>query len=365
MATPLSSFALSVVHDNPVSIHFAVTDNAAIQYVELCNTTYGIDCIDKQGCSLLNGLHITDVNGPFIHIGLFNTDQLSYHLVNLLCCIMLETSLALPIIASSDLQCNRPELLIDNSLITCIADCVASGGLQPPPNIIDLNDRLIAVEQCCVRNATNIMLLDQRLVNAEREIGNLRVRVANLETTVATLTESVGLIPGLIEQIRILQEQITDILTRCCPVDSGTQACFHYQLLPGQEMLVTPNQPLWLNLPTKILDTTPPIVTPGPLWKAKLLGTCTWTVEGLVRFKLASWCAGKFAKLYIVYCGERYLVDEYIIPFTGTQSVTLNFTLPIPPGCADVHLQVDINDEIAKRIEFASFKGCGCHAATC
>lgn len=334
-----------------------VTENAVIQYISVTNTALGLDYLLNATWPGINNLiPIEDINAPFIHIGLL-TEQLCANVIDLLCCLSIEYQI--PIITASDLQSDRPLLEIDPSLITQIDNCVASGQVIPP-NFYDLTDRVIVLEQCCFDNTTQINLLKPRVHALEVRISSAEIRINNAETNIQRLFEITSAIPALQSAIELLQQQIGDLIDRCCPVTSDS-TCFHYQLLPSQEMVITPNQPVHINLPTKIEDTEPPTVLPGPLWRAKLLGECNWRLEGIVRLRLAQWCVGKKATLKLVVCGVRYILSEYIASSTGFHQAVLSFSnYFIPPGCDNVYLEVSTNDDIAKIIEFAQFKGCGC-----
>lgn len=331
-----------------------------IQYIRLSNTALGLDyLLNATWPGITNLIPIEDVNAPFIHIGLL-TDQLCGNVIELLCCISTLYDYPLPIVAASDLQSDRPIIEINPSLITQVDNCVASGGIIDPPNVYDLTDRVIALEICCFDNTSAINRLKPRVRALERRTDAIEFRLGNIDSNIATLYEIVSVIPALQAAIELLQQQIGGLIDTCCPVSSDPD-CFHYQLLPSQEMVITPNQPVHINLPTKIEDTTPPTVIPGPLWRAKLLGTCNWRLEGIVRLRLAQWCVGKKAVLRLVVCGVRYVLDEYVAASTGFQQATLSFSnYFIPPGCDNVYLEVSVNDDVAKIIEFAQFKGCGC-----
>lgn len=358
LSTPLPPFENSIY---PGSVHFIVTNTSSIQLAELGDTTYGLDYFDNPtwpGLAAL--LPVTDVNGPFIHIGLFG-EQLSNPLVRLLCCIALDLGINLPIIASSDLQADRPELIIDPTLAAEVSVCVDAGGIDPnPPNIYELEDRVIALEACCISNTAAIAVLDARVDLLEASDIAQNLRLDALEASVASLEATVAILPSLISTIQILQDAIINIQNTCCP-EPPTSTCWQYQLLPGDEMVLTPMQGEWLNLPTKIEDTNPPIVLTGPLWRA-ILPECgtNWQIEATVRFRLTGWCIGKKAQLYIVACGNQYLIAEQTIASTGPQSITLNgnYLLPGTPQCNDVHLVVRSTDADPKVIEFANIRGC-------
>lgn len=358
---------------NPKSAHFAVTATSAVQYAELTATTFGIDYLLNPSWPGLSALlPITDINGPWIHIVV--DGECANTLLTLLCCIGVELERSLPIIAASDLQSDRPEILLNPSIQTQVDDCVASGGFVNPPNIFDLEHRVEELEQCCQDNSSDIVVLQHDVAVLNARVTTVEQKVTTLQAQMLTVLDAISVIPALQAAIVTLTNQVTDILNRCCPKKLDTN-CFRYQLLPGDEMLVTPNQCVWLNLPTKIEDREEPncitgccgtIVKPGPLWMANLecsdCNSCdTWDLRATVRFRLAQWCAGKKASLYLIACGKKYLLAEETIASTGLQSVTLTGTFLLPCGCTDVHLLVCASDDkitSAKVVEFAEFRGC-------
>jgi hypothetical protein len=343
-----------------------------VQYVELSNTAFGIDyLLGSTWPGLLALQPITDVNGPFIHIVV--DGDCANNLLILLCCIGVALQRSLPIIAASDLQIDRPEIVLNPSIQTQVDDCVASGGFLNPPSIFDLEHRVDALEECCQNNSSDIVVLKTDLKLLTDRVKIAENDIDALQANVADIYEQIAVIPALVSAVTVLQNLVADILTRCCPAKTAA-TCFRYQLQAGSEMLVTPNQCVWLNLPTKLEDrdggTCPnccaAIVKPGPLWMADLscsdCNSClTWDLRATVRFRLAQWCAGKKASLYIVSCGKKYLLAEKTIATTGQQSVTLTGTFLLPCGCTDVHLLVcDSDDKIVPShvVEFAEFRGC-------
>lgn len=360
MFLPLAQDWNTQGHVEPLSVHFLVTPTGSLQYAELTDTTLGLDYISGPSWPFLVHLYpIVSPNAPFIHVGLVGVSGLSLPLISLLCCIIREVGLDLPIVAASDLQCDRPVIELDPTLITQVKDCVATPVL-PPPTFPDLQEQIHALELCCLQNSARITQLTGKVINLESEMADVKYRITNIETNISSLFTQVAAIPILQAQLQDLQDIVTGILDRCCPDDPDTQACFHYRLTPPDVMFVTPHQPVRVNLKTKIVDYEPPIVTTGPLWRAKLLGTCTWPLSMIVRLQLAQWCNGKKARLYLVACGNAYLIDEKVAVGDGARAVTLEGTFPLPPGCEDVHLKVDIDDNVGKIIEFAEFRGCGC-----
>ena len=357
---------------NPKSVHFIVTPTSVVQYAELSNTTFGIDYLLGSTWPGLNALlPITDVNGPFIHIVV--DGECADTLVRLLCCIGVNLERSLPIIAASDLQIDRPVINLNPTIQTEVDNCVASGGFAPQMSIDTLVDRVEALEACCLANTSDIVVIKQDIASIKQRVYSLEQWRVTVDQTLADIKDTIAVIPALVEQVTTLINQVTDILNRCCPKKIDT-TCFQYQLLPGDEMLITPNQAVWLNLPTKIQDrdgTGCPdcckaIVQPGPLWMANLecsdCNSCeTWSLTANVRFRLAQWCAGKKASMYLVACGKKYLLAEQLIATTGPQQVTLTGNFLLPCGCTDVHLLVASSDDkitTAKVVEFASFKGC-------
>lgn len=357
ISSPLTSFDTGST--NPKSVHFLVTDTAIIQYAELASTTFGLDYL--KGATwpgLIPLMPITDVNGPFIHVGIINDCSKSGNLLRLLCCIAAELCYIPDIVTSHDLQCDRPEIELDPSLQTQFNDCVYSNQLPEPVNIYNLEDRVEELERCCIDNITQIGFLKQRVSAAEQKISNHEVRITNLETSIAAINNQVALIPSILAQLQILTDQIQNIITNCCPINPDN-VCIQYQLNPGNQMLVPPRQPLHLNLPLRISDSEPSKVITGPLWKADLSGDCSWTIDATVRFKLSHWCSNRTVKLLLSVCGVQYLIGEYVTASEGLQVVSLsgNFLLPAP-GCNNVFLYVSQDDDIPHIIEFADFKAC-------
>lgn len=355
--TPLTKFDEGSI--NPKSVHFIVTETAAIQYAELSATTLGFDYLKNPTWPGIIPLYpITDVNGPFIHIGFIDDCNYEGTLLRLLCCIIDNLGYVPDLIASVDIQSDRPQYSISPTLRSQYNDCQYISNLPDPINIFDLEQRIIELEQCCGDNRAQIILLKQRMAAAELKLGNHEVRINNLENQVSVITEQTSQIPSILAQLQILSEQVQYILTHCCP-QAPENVCVQYQLNPGNQMLITSNQPVHLNLPLKISDSEPPKVITGPLWKADLSGDCDWTIEANVRFRLRSWCSGRVAKLSLSICGVIYVIGEYDIPSDGPQVVTLsgNFLLPAP-GCNNVFLYVSHNDDSPQIVEFANFKAC-------
>lgn len=356
MSTPLPQFCSGNI--NPLSTHFIVTELAAIQLVELSEATYGLDYFKKPTWPFLeNLLPLHNPNLPFIHIAI-KADAQPIALLNVICCIIQELGVALPIIASHDLQCDREPYLLDPNFITNVENCVASGGnIIPPPSWFDLWKRVQELEACCFSNSAQIRKLAERVTRNEYTIERHTQEITWLKEKIVILEAAVAIIPGLVETIRLIQEQIQNIIENCCPESTEDPVCFNYQLLAGQEQVITPNQPVHLNPPTKVIDQEPPLVITGPLWRAKLLG-CTWVLEGIVRFRLNQWCAGSKAKLWLVACGVRTLLKEEPITSTGTTLVQLSFKDILQPACDNVYLEVETTDQTAQIVTFAEFKGC-------
>lgn len=360
---------------NPKGVHFVVTNGYYTQYAELSATTLGLDYINGTWPGLIALQPITDVNGPFVHVALDSSCNCADKLIQLLCCIGVELGLSLPILAASDLQLDRPTITLNPMLQAQVDNCVASGGFLNPPTVFDLEDRVEELELCCATNTSRIIQLESQVTILNGRVLTLEDQMLAAQAKIAELYEKVAIIPALQQQIITLTNLVQDILSRCCPT-AGQAQCFNYRLTAGDEMLLTPNQCIWLNLPKKIEDRDnpscangccPPIVSPGPLWMANLSNVencqscAVWSLDATVRFRLAQWCAGKKAQLYLVACGVKYLLDEEIITFTGTQQVTLTGSFLLDSGCTDVHLLVCTDDDLittAKVVEYASFKGC-------
>lgn len=357
---------------NPKGVHFTVTSTAITQLAELSATTFGIDFINGTWPGITALMPITDPNGPFIHIAIdTNCADL---LVSLLCCIGVSLERSLPIITAGDLQTDRESFPVDPSLQTQVDLCVANGGFLNPPTVFDLEERVEALEVCCLETKSDIITLqeDVQLLNGRMTVAEQKI--TGLQNQMATVLEQVAVIPSILEQLLTLTNLVDDILTRCCPQKLDSE-CFHYQLLPGDEMLITPNQCVWLNLPTKIEDRDNPncqtgccgpIVKPGPLWRADLsISDCnsctTWQIDASVRFRLAQACAGKKYEMFLIACGKKYLMASYTVPSTGVQAITLTGNFLLPAGCSDVHLLICTSDDSIKSasiVEFGFIKGC-------
>lgn len=377
MCTPLPSFQCRPAPDctfpysvNPKGVHFIVDRTSYTQLAEISSATFGIDYIDISSPLTQSLAPITDPNGPWIHIAI--DGDCGDSLATLLCCIGTELGLNLPIVTAGDLQSTRESFPINPMVVTAVADCIASGGFVDPPNIFDLQEQVNQALACCFANSSAIAALQTDVSQLNVRVTSLEVKVASLIAKVADLYDKVSVIPALLEAVTKLNNQVADILTRCCPTPA-IASCFHYQLQAGDEMLVTPNQCIWLNLPTKIEDRDDPncttgckgpIVKPGPLWMADLsTEDCTWKIDALVRFRLTEWCIGKKASMYLILCGKKYLLDVFTVISNGSQVVTLEgtFTVPGPSTCKDVHLLICENDDQItenKVVEFADIKGC-------
>jgi hypothetical protein len=356
-------FPASAQTQNPKSVHFLLTATGAIQYIELTNTALGIDVLDGTWPGIAALIPVTDPNGPFVHVALTADCQNSGQLITLLCCIGVELGASLPIVTAGDLQTSRLAFPLNPTIQVQVDDCVASGGVSPQPSVGTLAAEVQELQLCCADNSSDIAVIQGQIPVINGRLSGLETRTSALETQVGNILEAIAVIPALQAQVVTLINQVQDILARCCPQPTENR-CFNYQLLPGDEMLVTPNQSVWLNLPTRIEDVAVadggPLVLPGPLWMAKLLG-CTWSLHAVVRFRLSQWCSGKRASLYLVACGKKYLIAEKVIASTSSQSVTLTGDFLLPPGCTDVHLLVSTNDDrvvSAHILEFASFNGC-------
>lgn len=357
---------------NPKGVHFTVTKTAITQLAELSSTTFGIDFINGTWPGILALLPITDPNGPFIHIAIdTNCGDL---LTSLLCCIGVSLNRSLPIITAGDLQTDRESFPVDPSLQTQVDTCVANGGFLNPPNIFDLEERVNALEQCCLEARSDILTLKEDVELLNGRLTLVEQKQTAQQNQINYILDQITILPTLLEQITNLTNIVDGILTRCCPAPVAAE-CFHYQLLPGDEMLVTPNQCIWLNLPTKIEDRDNPncvtgccgpIVKPGPLWRADLsvsdCNSCsTWQIDASVRFRLAPACAGKKYEMYLVACGKKYLMDSFTVTSTVAQAITLTGNFLLPAGCADVHLLICTSDDTAKSaaiVEYGFIKGC-------
>jgi hypothetical protein len=271
----------------------------------------------------------------------------------------------------------RPEFVVNPTIVSQVSDCIASGGVDvDPPTIADLEDRVEALEECCAQNTSDIVLLQADVRQLNTRVGRLEDRTDVLEAKVADILTQIAVLPALVEQVQNLVLIVNDILQRCCPKQSE-QTCFRYQLLPGDEMIVTANQPVWLNLPTRIEDRSVACGNGGdcparaamdgePLqdgrlrkccmrWKLVPQGDCAVPTGAVVRGQEGQPVPG----------GVRQEVPDGgaddrddrgpVVTLTG------EFLLPSQPCCSDVHLLVASSDDkitTAHVVEFADFNGC-------
>jgi hypothetical protein len=342
---------------NPKSVHYIVSQNgASYNVVSPQDTAWGMDQFNGPQYPLW----ASDCgNSQFIYVGLENAATLSNAqygtLVNLLCCVALEHNIAvdaLHIITEQDLSSELTGITILPSLLLAdVLVCRNNGGVPPLPNIGDLEDRIEELEECCelVKDAvvliqTSIDGLPQRVTDLESRVNELEAlegdsqnRIGALEGIVNGFTSQIQALMNIIQQHQICIDRVCPPLNNCLPIT--------YTLEPRQQMLLTPNVPVWINFPNKVEDTVTDSVLTGPLWTANLTCECNYAITVTIGLEPSEWCDGKRVWLDVVACGNTYRVQE-IVPGEGNQTVMLTGTIPlsVPPVCNDVHVMVGTND---------------------
>lgn len=342
---------------SPKSVHYVVDHNGhTYNIVDTAHTAWGIDDFDnasyplsQAGCG----------NSQYIYIGLEDADNLSdiqyAKLVDLVCCIAIEHNIAinrLHIITEADLHPGIAEITeLPNLLLGDVNACVLNGGLEPLPNIGDLEDRIEELEECCETATSAIAALEtltdglpQRITVLEARVTELEAletdsqnRIDVLEGQISGMTNQILAIMNILQEHQICIDKVCPKPNNCLPIT--------YSLEPRQSMLLTPNVPVWVNFPNKIEDTVTDSVLTGPLWTATLTCECNYAITVTVGLEPSEYCAGKEVWLDVVACGNTYRV-ETVSPGEGNHTVMLTGTIPlsVPPTCNDVHVMVGTND---------------------
>jgi hypothetical protein len=347
----------------PKSVHYVVTANGAVQnLVNVQNTAWGLD--EYYNVNVPTIPTTQDPSTPWVFLGLENTDgggcnistdQLD-SLVDLICCICREFNLAPTdetILTAYDLNSHLDTLtFLPITLIGLVQSCMENAGSSPTLTNGQLQQILDNLQACCDTHTSSIQELFVRLMAVEQTLPALSASVASLTNRVTSLEADWALylpmIGGLSAQLQSLQalylnmKACTDAM---CPATTTGVASIHYTIPAGMGQTITPNVPVWINFPTKISDTIPNSVLPGPLWSANLTESCIHQIDVIVRLDSSSWCAGKKARLILVACGSTVVLNEQILPGGGS-TVTLfgSTVVTVPPACPDVHVMVWTDD---------------------
>lgn len=320
--------------DYPKSVHYLISDHPIVfQLVELHDRAWGIAQLHDPSYPLLNQCSWSDHEDLFIHIGFIGQTPTQAQLdlaAEIMCCIVVsEPAINIPInetgiIVARDLD-SRLDCLwgVPDSVIAKTQVCVQNNGKDPfrlddigtyGLRITELETwqgeteiRLIDLEVCCCENRNAIAALEIALAELQETVADINVE--DLEQRISDL-EAGNL--EVWKAVRVIQNCL-DCAGVCSP---ETPASINYRLDLSSPAKLVPGVLQHLNLPLRINDTNPPIVTTGPLWHAELLAEAqtlctTFKVKGSARLATAEWCVGRTLELYAVINSENILINDY------------------------------------------------------
>lgn len=346
----------------PQSVHFAVGYNGTVlKFVDLGDTAWGLpDYKNPQWPYIPTG---TDANAPFIFIGLegLNPNTCTYSqpqlvaLVNLLCCLGVNLTMGIDdqnVITAYTLNTDFNVLIeLPSNILGQAQSCILAGGAQPVPNLYQLLDRLEAVEACCTAATTAISQLQAQASSGAAQASQNAAAITALESSVSTMTTQLASLSSTVQSVAgsfaTIQNQLLVIqacIDKVCPVPNCCTE-IKYTLSPNQSQVITPNVAVRINFPTRVTDTTPPNVSPGPLWKALLNCGCIWDAKVAVRFAPAEFCANRKVWVDLHYCGATHRIGEFVGSGAIEPVVISGSTLiQVPPACDDIYVTVGTDD---------------------
>lgn len=354
MQTPIPAWHTT---SYPKSVHFAVQQTGAIhQFVKESDTAWGLTTLHNPTWPGIVG---ADPNAQYLFIGVEKSDQCLVGstqfdmLAKLICCIALQYHIPLTdyyVIAAYALDNRQIDIVtLPSGLLAASQSCFAAGGQPTIPDLRVLEDRVEALELCCSANSAAIAGLTTQISALSSGLSGITAIANSLVAWQASFNPQAmqAQINTLLGQVQVLMQQIANhqvCIDEVCP---QANACLpvHYQLNPGNSMTITPNVPVWLNLPIMVAEAVPPKVLPGPLWSADLDAPGTYRIAAVVHLDPSEYCAGKLVWLDLVACGNIYRLDTRAMG-AGIFPVDLSgsFMLVVPPACHDVHLQVTTDD---------------------
>lgn len=352
----------NVPASTPKGVHFGIGYDGVIhEYYSTDDTAWGLDTFgsspDWPNAPLYSSL--PEPSAPFVFIGFAGdsctpTAQQVEAARKVICCVNLALGLtidALSVITLNDLNdgLGQTLLYVPAGLITAANDCAPVTTPPTPPNV---NSILQDLQVCCASNAASIQAILASVAGLNTQFTALSGRVAALEAWRAAVDPQIvaaasaaasqtAAITGLTAQLAGIQECVDCICPPAMPF-----APIHYQLSgQAQEQIITPNVPVWLNLPNQISDTNPVSVQPGAMWTAALSQSCAYRVDVTVRLKAADYCVGSQVWLDLVFGGNSARLAT-VTAAGGNQLVTLtgSTVFVVPPSINDLHLMVGTND---------------------
>lgn len=353
--------------DYPKSVHYLISDNAVVyQLVELHDRAWGISELNDPSYSLLNQCSWSDHEDLFIHIGFIGQTQTQSQLdlaSEIMCCVTVsEPSINIPsnehgVIVARDID-SRQELLWDvpDSIIPKMQVCIQNEGQDPfyldnigtyGPRIDELESwredivdpSLIQLDECCTVNTAAIAQLQSQVDALETRVDDINVE--SLEQRLDALEEGNF---AILKDIRLIKNCL-NCANICAP---ETPVSIRYRLDLSTPAKLVPGVIQTINLPIKVNDVNPEVVTVGPLWHASLVDEeqtlcSTFKVKGSARLSSADWCAGSSLELYFIINSENILADTYIAE-AGSQAAYVYgetiFTVP-PDSIVRMGLKTD------------------------
>lgn len=353
----------------PKSVHYTIADNGTIaQYVADNDTAWGLNGLHNPQWPLL--MPTADHNAPFLHIGFtgasVTVDQVAAA-SQLICCLAIAHNIAvddLHVIVAADLDDRETRLpSVPANLIAYAQACLNAGGVQPLPNVVDLTGRVAELEACCTTNTAVINALNAvvsnltlQLTGIASQISAVTQQASQQATQGATMAGDVAALKSQFLALSALVQQHQECIDTVCP--TPTNGPIHYVMHPGSSMTITPNVPVWLNLPYKMKDDFNVVMT-GPLWHADLQDPCTYRIDATVRLDPSDYCTGRLVWLDLVACGQTIRLATWTATGGYEAAALTGYTLlVVPPACNDVHLQVGTNDNTTpnKVVSFADIQ---------
>lgn len=358
-------FGRTYNNGGPKSVHFLIGDDGSVyKLVELHDRAWGISELKDPSWPYLSQDWV-DFEDLFIHIGFIGPKPTTTQVnaaAELICCISVnEASINIPvnefgIIVARDLNIDLEALYsIPDSIIPKAQVCIQNKGKDPfriddigtyGSRISDLEawrdateNRLIDLEVCCCENRQAISDLQDALEELQSTVQEI-----NIDDLLQRLTTLEDGNYAIWKAIRIIQNCL-DCANICTP---ETPASIHYRLDIANSVKLTPGVIQHLNLPIKVRDVDPPIVTTGPLWYGELTEEAqtlctTFKIKASARLNSSEWCAGRKLELYAIVNSEPILINTYTAE-GGSQSAYVYgetiFTVP-PDSVVYLGLKTD------------------------
>lgn len=356
--------------DFPKSVHYLIgSDGVSYQLVELHDRAWGVSELNNPSWPLLNQCSWSDHEDLFIHIGIIGTEKTITQrqldaAAEIMCCVIVnEPSINIAcnefgVIVARDLNSELISLYsVPDSVLPKTQVCVQQGGTDPffvddlgtyGSRISNLeswrniaSDKLIDLEVCCCQNRDAIAELEESIADLQQKVAG--INVDDLVQRMTALEEG----NFAIQRRLTIIENCLDCANICTP---ETPASIRYRLDLSSPAKLVPGVLQHLNLPIKINDVNPPIVTIGPLWFAELTEEAqtlctTFKVKGSARLSSAEWCAGRILELYAVINSENILLNTYTAEAGNQSAAVYGETIFTVPPDSTVYLALKTDED--------------------